>query len=323
MNLIKFDAAKQALIEAASIDEVRDIRDKAEAVRMYSKQAGESLEMQNRCAEIKIRAERRAGQMLAEMPTIGKGKKCDTLSHLGVERHQSSRWQRIAKIPDDVFETRVKEICEKKQELTSAIFQRLAKTLEQQERDEEIAKEVHSEGVIEQLIVSGQKFRTIYADPPWQYSNQGTRASTNNHYGTMTVDRIADLPVADISEDKSILFLWTTNGFLFESERVIESWGFTFKSSMVWVKPQIGIGNYVRNAHEFLLIATRGGFIPDGKTQKSWIHADKLSHSRKPDEFRQAIERMAPGPRIELFARATFPGWTSWGNQIEKGLFTG
>lgn len=169
------------------------------------------------------------------------------------------------------------------------------------------------------LVERETEFATFYADPPWQYDNQGTRAATDNHYPTMTIADICSLPVEQLAADKALLFLWTTNGFLEAAlTQVIPAWGFTFKSSMVWVKPQMGIGNYVRNAHEFLLIANRGGLIPNGKSQISWIEAERTRHSAKPDAFRHVVESIAPGPRLEMFAREAMPGWHAWGNQVSK-----
>lgn len=102
------------------------------------------------------------------------------------------------------------------------------------------------------------RFGIIYADPPWQYGNQSTRASTDNHYDTMSVDDICEMPVADHVADNAHLHLWTTNAFLFDAKRVMDAWGFEYRSVFVWVKPQMGIGNYWRVSHEFLLLGIRG-----------------------------------------------------------------
>lgn len=166
-----------------------------------------------------------------------------------------------------------------------------------------------------------QKFGCIYADPPWVYGNQGTRAATGNHYSGMSVDEICELPVADIAADVAQLHLWTTNGFLPDAFRVMSSWGFEYKSCFVWVKPQMGIGNYWRVSHEFMLLGTRGSCTFADKSLKSWAALDRRKHSAKPDEIRRMIERASPGPRIELFARRLSPGWVSWGNEIERTIF--
>jgi N6-adenosine-specific RNA methylase IME4 len=162
----------------------------------------------------------------------------------------------------------------------------------------------------------GRQFVTVYADPPWAYSNQKTRAATHNHYPTMTVDEIAALPIADMVAENAQLHLWTTNGFLFESRRVIESWGFSYRSCFVWVKPQMGIGNYWRVSHEFLLLGVRGDATFRDKSLMSWGRLDRTKHSRKPESVRQLVQRASlPGERLELFARRSADGWTSWGNE--------
>src|SRR5258708_28452432 len=99
------------------------------------------------------------------------------------------------------------------------------------------------------LVRRGVRFGNIYADPPWLYGNQGTRAATSNHYAGLTVDQLCDpnlFPISKLAADDAHLHLWTTNGFLLECPRIFEAWGFEFKSSFVWTKPQMGIGNYWR-----------------------------------------------------------------------------
>lgn len=172
------------------------------------------------------------------------------------------------------------------------------------------------------LVSKGLTFGTIYADPPWQYSNQGTRASTDNHYGTMTIDELAELPVGKLAAEQSHLWLWTTNGFLFECPRLFAAWGFEFKSSYVWVKPQMGIGNYLRNSHELLLLAVRGGLTGLARNVMSWGEHDRTEHSAKPERIRsEVVEALSPGPRLELFGRRVAPGWVVWGNQVERTMF--
>jgi N6-adenosine-specific RNA methylase IME4 len=174
---------------------------------------------------------------------------------------------------------------------------------------------------LQAIIDQGQRFHTVYADPPWRYDNRATRGAAGNHYDTMSLSEICDLPVRNIADDAALLWLWTTNGFLIDAFRVIESWGFEYRSNMVWVKPQMGLGNYVRVSHEFLLIANRGGLRPDGSGQRSWIQAPRTKHSEKPHIFRDMIQRISPGPRIELFARQARPDWTAFGNQIDRQCF--
>lgn len=170
---------------------------------------------------------------------------------------------------------------------------------------------------LQELIEAGKRFRCVYADPPWQYGNQQTRAATDNHYGTMTVDQICAEPVLEIVEDDAHLHLWTTNAFLFDAKRVMEAWGFEYRSCLVWCKNQMGIGNYWRLAHEFLLLGIRGNatnFLAND--QISWFLSDRTKHSRKPAEIRERIEKVSPGPRLEMYGREALDGWMVYGNQI-------
>jgi N6-adenosine-specific RNA methylase IME4 len=169
------------------------------------------------------------------------------------------------------------------------------------------------------LAASGRRFGCLYADPPWLYDNQGTRASTGNHYQGLTVDELCALPVMDLAADNAHLHLWITNAFLFDAPRIFAAWGFEFRSMFAWVKPQMGIGNYWRNSHEILLTAVRG----DAKrfndhSMISWMEFDRGVHSAKPQEVRAMVERASPGPYLEMFARSPVPNWTVWGNQIER-----
>lgn len=173
-----------------------------------------------------------------------------------------------------------------------------------------------------QLAESGRQFGCIYIDPPWLYENQATRASTGNHYGGMTVDELCDLPVRDLAAADSHLHLWITNGFLFEAPKLFNAWGFEFRSSFIWVKPQTGIGNYWRNSHEILLTAIRGNAKSfNDHSMKSWGQFDRTAHSAKPEQIRNLIERASAGPYLELFGRRLVEGWTVWGDQIERNLF--
>lgn len=196
------------------------------------------------------------------------------------------------------------------------------KQLAKQEKNRVGAKEnTCTVSDLQRLIERGDKFGTFYADPPWIYDNQGTRAATGNHYGGLTVDQLCELPVRELAADDAHLHLWTTNAFLFECPRIFDAWGFEFRSSFVWAKPQMGIGNYWRNSHEFLLTAIRGDAKRfNDRSLMSWLECDRSRHSEKPFVVRDYIRRASPGPYLEMFARTPAEGWTCWGNEIERGL---
>jgi N6-adenosine-specific RNA methylase IME4 len=171
-------------------------------------------------------------------------------------------------------------------------------------------------------------YRTIYADPPWKYGNQGTRAATDNHYPTLTVDEICDFEVDGrrieyLAGENCHLHLWTTNAFLFDAKRVMEAWGFEYKSCLIWVKPQMGLGNYWRVSHELMLFGIRGKLPFADRSIPSWLESDRTKHSEKPNAIRQLVEKVSPAPRLELFGRLEFADWDVVGNQVESSLFAG
>jgi N6-adenosine-specific RNA methylase IME4 len=166
-----------------------------------------------------------------------------------------------------------------------------------------------------------KRYPVIYADPPWHYVNdpnlRGQRGP-QNHYPTMTVAEICALPVRDITTRDAALFIWSPNAMVADCMKVIEAWGFTYCSQMVWVKNKIGLGVYFRTQHETLMIAKRGRIPapPPKNRPPSVLLAPRRKHSQKPIEVYEIIERMYPElPKIELFARNRLAGWDVWGNQ--------
>jgi len=153
------------------------------------------------------------------------------------------------------------------------------------------------------LIDEGYRFSTIYADPPWNYDNRASRAAAVDHYPTMTVEEICAEPVAELVNDKAHLHLWTTNAFLRDSFRVMDAWGFQYKSCLIWIKDKLGMGNYWRVSHEYLLLGVRGSLTFSERNQRSWILAPRTKHSRKPAVVRQLVEQVSPGPYLELYGR--------------------
>ena len=165
------------------------------------------------------------------------------------------------------------------------------------------------------------KYPVVYADPPWRYDFSATTSrEIENHYPTMTIEEICALPVADIVTDDAVLFMWATVPKLEESLKVIEAWGFNYRSSFAWVKDKIGMGYWARNQHELLLVAVRGRFPPPHESVRvsSIIHGDRTKHSAKPESTYEIIESYFPSlPKIELFCRSPRNGWSVWGNQSE------
>ena len=191
--------------------------------------------------------------------------------------------------------------------------------------------------------LAGQTFGTIMADPPWQFTNKTGKVAPEHRrlarYPTMPLADIMAMPVADLAASPAHLYLWVPNALLPEGIRVMQAWGFDYKSNIVWQKIRKdggpdgrGVGFYFRNVTEILLFGTRGKAartLAPGRSQVNFIEAAepdgdliktrKREHSRKPDEQYQIIESCSRGPFLELFARGQRPGWTVWGNQADEG----
>ncbi len=184
---------------------------------------------------------------------------------------------------------------------------------------------------IESLVnsVGMKKFSTILADPPWRFVNRTGKMAPEHkrlaRYQTMKSDEIASLPIADIVTDPAHLYLWVPNALLPDGLKVMEAWGFAYKSNIVWHKIRKdggsdgrGVGFYFRNVTELILFGVRGKnarTLAPGRRQVNLIASRKREHSRKPDEQYRIIEDCSPGPFLELFARGTRRGWCYWGNE--------
>ncbi|MEM8694981.1 MAG: MT-A70 family methyltransferase [Pseudomonadota bacterium] len=177
----------------------------------------------------------------------------------------------------------------------------------------------------------GRKFGTILADPPWQFQNRTGKVAPEHkrlaRYPTMTLDDIRKLPVADIADEPSHLYLWVPNALLPDGLSVMEAWGFRYVSNIIWHKIRKdggsdgrGVGFYFRNVTEILLFGVCGKnarTLAPGRRQVNMIQSRKREHSRKPDEQYQVIEDCSWGPRLEMFSRGKRRGWTAWGNQAD------
>lgn len=330
--LLKVEEARQILAECKRVDEAKSIRDKAEAIRAYLRQQNASREAQNDAAEIKLRAERRLGELLQEQKA--RGERADrgnpkqkshaatiappTLRDLGIEKTQAARWQDIAKIPEPKFEAYVKEQRERNDgEITTAGLRR--EHLGEVRRGERVANLAEIATGNTPLDGSIGTFPVIYADPPWRYEHVETESrAIENQYPTMSLLDICNQPVSDIATDDAILFLWATSPKLAEAMRVVSSWGFEYRTCAVWVKDKIGMGYYFRQRHELLLVATRGNMPTPAPADRpdSVIEAALGGHSVKPTLAYEHIERMYPTlPKVELFNRLPRKGWKVWGNQ--------
>ena len=179
---------------------------------------------------------------------------------------------------------------------------------------------------------AGKKYKTIYADPPWQFQNRTGKVAPEHkrlsRYETMTLEHIKQLPVSEIADEKCHLYLWVPNALLPEGLEVMRAWGFDYKTNIIWEKVRKdgmpdgrGVGFYFRNVTEILLFGVKGNknrTLDAGRTQVNLVRSMKREHSRKPDEFISLIESCSSAPYLELFARGARSGWDMWGNQASE-----
>ena len=337
--LAKYEAARAALAECRRIDEARDIRDVAEAMRLYARQARD-VQMEIDAWEIRVRAERRLGEILTEARSAGQlrqgrnwseddksnGSAAEPLdrparvilSEAGIDKKLSSASQKVASISEQAFEAMV---ARRRSEMEAERYRRTvvqADTATKTERRD--ARERDLAGRISAL--PAKKYGVILADPEWRFEprsrESGLDRAADNHYPTSSTDEICARPVAAIAADDCVLFLWATAPMLPDALRVMTAWGFSYKSHAIWFKDRIGTGYWFRNAPELLLVGTRGAPpAPAMGTQfSSVIEAPVSAHSRKPDDFLDLVESYFPNlPKIELNARRARPGWDAWGNE--------
>lgn len=232
----------------------------------------------------------------------------------------AERLETIAKHPEVVervkAEARENGVLVTRQAVLKAIKDEKREAL-RAERENSIEEQIEQADKSIDLYNPPCKYRVIYADPPWQYNDKQdieTLGGAQKHYPTMPLNDIANLPVP--AEDDSVLFLWVTSPMLEDSFKIINSWGFKYKSSFVWDKIAHNMGHYNSVRHEFLLIATRGSCTPDIKKLFDSVQSvERTEHSRKPEVFREIIDTLyTHGRKLEMFARGSHEGWDVWGN---------
>jgi N6-adenosine-specific RNA methylase IME4/ParB-like chromosome segregation protein Spo0J len=156
-------------------------------------------------------------------------------------------------------------------------------------------------------------FQVIVADPPWRYET-----GNDLPYPTMPIEEIKSVPIGDIADQNSILWLWTTNAHLRVAFDVVEAWGFEYKALLTWVKDRMGTGEWLRGRTEHCLLASRGKPVFMHGTHSTVLEAVRREHSRKPEEFYTLVEATCAGGKVELFCRQQRPGWQIYGNDTNK-----
>ena len=321
--VITIDGALSALASANTPDELITLANQAAALQVYARRAKLGMVAQNRCAELRLRAERKLGELLTTTPRLhGRPKSVlgentlPTLSDLGVrDRKTSYRAQRIAAVPTKDFEAYLRRAHHAGWEITTRHLLYLSERRQASSRNRQRIAGGNVADLM-QFTRNGPKMGCIVIDPPWPI------AGAVPPYMDVHVDALKALPVDELAAERCHVHLWTLpNSYHRSAYEIVEHWGFRGVSEFVWCKPQVGRGHYWRMSHEILLTAVQGenDRFDDGGL-RSWIEAPRGRHSEKPDAVREMIERASPGPRLELFARKLVPGWFAWGHEIADPL---
>jgi N6-adenosine-specific RNA methylase IME4 len=327
-GLVKYDAACRAIAAAKTVVEAKRIGNNADLWRAYAKQA-KNRDLEVDCAEIRIRAERRVGELIGAQKagfglnrgTAGKGrpviggtrkappKDLPTLTEAGIDKKLSARAQQLARVAPPQFEALILEWRGRVQAETERVTLNLLRAGERRPPHEPPAWPV------------GQ-FRLLYVDPPWEYEHIVTESrAIANQYPTLTLDAICALTPPAAPD--AVLFLWATSPKLAEAFQVLQAWDFSYRTCAVWDKEIVGMGYYFRQQHELLLVAARGAApVPEPSDRPASVFRVRRGrHSAKPQQVYELLEAMYPTltahDRVELFARQPRAGWTVWGNEPE------
>lgn len=160
-------------------------------------------------------------------------------------------------------------------------------------------------------------FRVLVVDPPWKYDNRPDDPSHrgSNPYPSMSIEEIKAMPLGGIAEADSVLWLWTTNGHQRYAYEIAEAWGFQHKATLTWVKPKIGLGDYLRNRTEHCLLCVKGKPTLTLSAQSTVLMAAAAKHSQKPAAFYELVESLCPGSKAEIFSRKNRKGWFTYGDE--------
>lgn len=329
--LASLEEAKRFLAACSCIDDVKLIRDKAQAVAVWARAQKDAGELEVAAGELRVRATIRMGELLpAKGTNHGGDRKSINVPERNVDlvsRKDAHVARALASTPAPVVERVIRESKARGEAPTVAAVLRAKKDDAKAARVVDVkaraASEALEDGLYDDLaLVPGGRYRTIYGDPPWSYDDDGCSGAAADHYPTMTLDGMLALDVGRLAHPEGAhLWLWVTWPKLREGEPqdLLAAWGFTWRSEAVWRKTgRMGLGRLLRKDTELIILATRGEVPILVNDARDWIETAPGAHSEKPPEARALVERCSPGPRIEIFARSVPAGWDAFGNQCRR-----
>jgi N6-adenosine-specific RNA methylase IME4 len=167
-------------------------------------------------------------------------------------------------------------------------------------------------------------YGTVMVDPPWRFASAATKADARRQYSTMDMPSLETLPIQELVAPSAHLWCWAVNGLMEEAHRLVRAWGFQPTTIVTWCKTGPGVGHYLRNNTEHIILATRGKAVtPVRKPLSTWYVWPRGGHSEKPAAAYDLIESCSPGPYVELFQRRCRLGWDGWGLGVEGQLCAG
>jgi len=327
--LLKLTKAEQALASASDLSDIKKIIDIAEAARVYARAAHMGEGFARQAEELKLKAQRKAGECLTRLQKGKGGRKNsgqpvrssqyrETIEDSNIQERSARRWQQVAAIPTVEFN---KYIATDERELTtSGLLQEHRRKAKEQKREQ--VRETNSELVagVRDPLEFDEHYQTIVVDPPWDWGDEGDQDQLGRArpvYQTMPIEEIAALPIGELAERNAHLYMWITNRSLPKGFALLEGWGFRYITMLTWVKPSFGMGNYFRGSTEQVLFGVRGALPLLRKDCPTHFLAERPGkHSSKPPEFYAMVETCSPGPWLEMFARSPRAGWVAWGAEV-------
>lgn len=324
--LVFLHGADQMIEKAITVVEAKDISAAARAVEVWARRAKKGPELVAKAVRYQLRAEARMGEILRGMKERGERAKQGgdrakspngiLLKDLGVTPKESSRAQQLAALPIERRERAI-QIAEKNLSVGAALkFAREEHRAEKIEAIRKRASRTRGAGRLEVLDQGFGDYRCVLVDPPWAHDDETCRGAAAHHYPTLTPEKLAQLRVEKLLHPEGgHAWIWTTWPKIRDRHIhvVLDAWDLRWVGEIVWNKRSMGTGRWIRGQTEVLVLAVRGNLPLLARDQAGWFDAKRGRHSEKPEKAYALIERLSPGPRIELFARGERKGWDRWG----------
>lgn len=318
-ELLALEESRRSIAEATSVELVKEIRDKAEAVRQYLKLAHDGLENQNKAAAIRLQADRRLGELLKELHLHGGDRRSSAhgehlnLEKIGIDRNHSRRWQQIAEIPTELLNQYLSECMNLQIEITTTALLRFARHhMPQRANNHGKSNTVGMSKIaagLSKLVREGAKFACISVYPPWPDQQRVGRTSGARRSDRRFLKKLSKLPIPDLAAESCYPHVWTTSDQLRNAVRIVGMWRFTYRSVLTCLRTLREYGDYYRTAQEFVLLGTKGNRTFQDNSQESVIDSNHTS-TRSVEQIRQVIERVSVSPYLEVFGNGRPVGRT-------------